>query len=218
MSESKYKIDWKKLIEKFNSLVDFNFRQEVETQLQEYIEKLSQNYREVWEKFSNHDVKSSIENVRKFFEKTKEGQRLKTISGAFIVALIGGLLTAIVLRFFLAQNVIVVGYSVVPTTGIYGIIFAFYFIGAYLAYHYLTTKTWRQSLRKNKELAMEKLNKELENIKAYITYLSEFSKKISSEAGQKISRIVKVGTKIEEEEKPVTENQDNVSKAEFEEV
>ncbi|MHA1432143.1 MAG: hypothetical protein ACTSRV_17395, partial [Candidatus Freyarchaeota archaeon] len=70
MSESKYKIDWKKLIEKFNSLVDFNFRHEVETQLQEYIEKLSQSYREVWEKFSNYDVKSSIENVRKFFEKT----------------------------------------------------------------------------------------------------------------------------------------------------
>lgn len=206
-SESKYKPNWKNLIKKFNSILDFDFRHEVESYLQEYMERLSRNYKEVREKFYNNNVKSSMENVRKFFEKTEEGERLRTISLLFVITLIGGLIIAIALRFLLIHNEIIFGYSIVPATGIYGVIFAFYFIGAYLAYHYFTNRTWKQSLKRNKELAMEKLKNELDNIRSYITYLSDFSKKISSEASQKISRIVKVGTKISEDEQPIVEKQ-----------
>ncbi|MGQ9721725.1 MAG: hypothetical protein ACUVXA_10435 [Candidatus Jordarchaeum sp.] len=147
-----------------------------------------------------------MEDVRKFFEKTKEGEKLRTISLIFVITLIGGLIIAIALRFLIIHNEILIGYSVAPATGIYGVIFAFYFIGAYLAYHYFTNRAWRQSLKRNKELAKDKLNKELENIRSYISYLSEFSKKFSSEASQKISRIVKVGTNISEDEKPIVKN------------
>lgn len=207
-TESKYKPNWKNLIKKFNSILNFDFRQGIESNLQEYMERLSRSYKEVWDKFYNNNVKASIENVRKFFEKTEEGEKLRTISLLFVLTLMGGLAIAIALRFLLIHNEILIGYSVAPATGIYGVIFAFYFIGAYLAYHYFTTKTWRQSLKRNKETAIEKLNKELENIRSYITYLSEFSKKISSEASQKISRIVKVDTKIAENEQPVIKKQE----------
>ncbi|MFB0560900.1 MAG: hypothetical protein ACETWM_06785 [Candidatus Lokiarchaeia archaeon] len=215
--ESKYKPNWKNLINKFNSILNFEFRHEVESYLQEYMERLSQNYKEVWEKFYNKNVKSSMENVRKFFEKTKEGERLRTISLLFVITLIGGLIIAIALRFILIHNEILFGYSIVPETGIYGVIFAFYFIGAYLAYYYFTTRTWRQSLKRNKELAMEKLKKELDNIRSYMTYLSEFSKKISSETSQKISRIVKAGTKISEDEETIIENQEIPDNRDFRE-
>ncbi|WXG40068.1 MAG: hypothetical protein WED07_04475 [Candidatus Freyarchaeum deiterrae] len=177
-----YKPNWENLIEKFNSFLDLNFRHEAVTQLQESIDRLSRSYKEAWEKFSKSNVKASMENVRKFFEKTNEGERLKTISLLFVITLISGLITAIALRFLLIPNLVFAGYSIAPATGIYGAIFALYFIGAYFVYHYFTTKTWKQSLKRNKELAIVKLKKEIENIRLYITYLSEFSKKVSPRA------------------------------------
>jgi hypothetical protein len=207
-SDSRKKPDWKELIEKFNSLLDFDFRHEFESQLQEHIERFSRSYKEIWEKFSSTNVKTSIENFRKFFEKTQEGERLRTISIIFMVTLIIGFITAIGLRFLLIQNELFIGYSMVPATGIYGVIFAFYFLGAYLVYHYFTNKTWRQSLKKNREAAIEKLNKEIENIKAYIVYLNEFSKKITSEASHTISRIAKLEPENQGEKSPLTENKE----------